>query len=214
MFQIMMMFLEKNEEFTGQNSNWTTFRINYLRLCWGPYRPMMEGSFIPTPKWIFAKHAVVNIRCSDDHNSFQYSVLVGMNLINSFARRTTKCRSSQYAPFMKMLNINGIPTPVHSSYIDMFEKQNPEISVNVQYYIESKRDIIIIRTSKFGSLRKFHVNLLMITDRDNFHYVNIESLSRLHGHHGTSRCRSKRHFCQYCLHGFSRDYYLRKHLQI
>ena len=66
-FQIMMMFLEKIEEFTGYNSDWTTFRINYLRLCWGPYRPMMEGSFIPTPKWIFVKHAVVNIRCSDDH---------------------------------------------------------------------------------------------------------------------------------------------------
>ena len=138
-FQIMMLFLEKIEEFTDQNSDWTTFWINYLRLCWGPYRPMIKGLFIPTPRWI---------------------------------------------------------------------------SVNVQYYVENKQDIIIIRTSKFGSLHKFHVNLLMITNRDKFHYVNIQSLSRLHDHRGTSRCHLKRHFCQYCSHGFSRDYYLREHLQI
>jgi len=68
-------------------------------------------------------------------------------------------------------------------------KQNPEISVNVQYYLENKRDIIIIRMSKFGSLRKFHVKLLMMTDRDKFHYVNIQSLLRLHGHRGTSKSR-------------------------
>jgi len=128
-FQITMMFLEKIEEFTGQNSDWTTFRINYLRLCWGPYRPMMVGSFIPTPRWLTLKHAVVNIRPRrfDDHDSFQYSVLAGINLINCLTRRT-KCRSSQYTPFMKMLNMNGTPIPVHPSYIDLFEKQNPEIS--------------------------------------------------------------------------------------
>ena len=145
------MFLEKIEEFTGQNSDWMTFRINYLRLGWGPYRPMMEGSFIPTPSWITLKHAVVNIRCFGDHNSFQYSVLARMNLINTVACCTTKGRSSQYMPFMKMLNMNGIPIPAHPSYIDLFEKQNPQISVNVQYYLENKRDIIIIHTSKFVS---------------------------------------------------------------
>jgi len=154
------MFLEKIKEFTGQNSDWMTFRINYLHICCGPHHPMMEGSFIPTPRWITLKHAVVNIRCFDDQNSFQYSVLAGMNLINSVAHRTTKGRSSQYMPFMKMLNMNGIPIPVHPSYIDLFEKQNPEISVNVQYYVENKRDIIIIRTSKFSSLCKFHINLV------------------------------------------------------
>jgi len=80
---IITQFMEKMGGFSGQNSDWIISQINYLPLCWGCYRPLMAGTFIPTPKFLESKHALVNIQCFDDDNCFQYSVLAGMNIIKS-----------------------------------------------------------------------------------------------------------------------------------
>ena len=92
---IIAQFMEKIDGFSGENNGWIIFQMNYLRVCWGYYQPLMVGPFIPTPKWRALKHAIVNVQCFDDFNSFQYLVLAGMNLIKSGAHRN-KCRSSQY----------------------------------------------------------------------------------------------------------------------
>jgi len=63
---MISQFMENIDGFSGQGSGWIVSQINYLRLCWGSYRPLMTGTFIPTPKWISKKHAVVNVQCFDD----------------------------------------------------------------------------------------------------------------------------------------------------
>jgi len=47
---LLMQLLEKVEAFSGQNSGWTVSKVKYLRWCWGAYRPLEVGTFIPTPK--------------------------------------------------------------------------------------------------------------------------------------------------------------------
>jgi len=98
--------------------------------------------------------------------------------MNVFAAANNKFCASQYIAFMNMLNMDGIQTPVHLSSIDKFEKQNPDTSVNV-LGLDDDRYIISIRTSKFCSQHKYHVNLLMLTDQNKFHYTSVQSLSRL-----------------------------------
>ena len=169
---IIAQFMEKIDGFSGQNSGWIISQINYLRLCWGCYQPLMAGTFIPTPRWVALKRAVVNIQSFDDANCFQYSVLAGMNLTKSDHYNHHKCRPSQYT---HMLNMNGIQTPVSVSSINKFEKQNPEISVNV-LYLDDNRDIVPIHTSKFCNQCKYHVNLLMLTDTNKFHYTIISQI--------------------------------------
>jgi len=68
-----------------------------------------------------------------------------------------------------MLNMNGIQTPVPLSSIDKFENQNPDVNV---LYLDN-RDIISIRTSKLCNQRKYHVNLMLLTDQDKFHYISV-----------------------------------------
>jgi len=204
---IISQFAEKIDGFSGQNSGWTVSQIKYLRLCWGCYRPLMAGSFIPTPKWIASKSAIVNVKCVDDNNCFQYSVLAGMNVIKS---GRNIFRPSQYKQHIQMLNMNGIPSPVPLSQITKFENQNPEISVNV-LYIE-KQEIIPIRTSKFCQKRKYHVNLLMLTDGDKFHYTCVRSLSRLVAHRTNHKCKT--YVCHNCLHPFSKEDILNKHISL
>ena len=188
---IIAKFMKKINDFNGhQNIVWIISHINYLHLCWGCYQPPMTGSFIPTPKWILTKRAIVNVLCFDD-NSFQYSVLVGMNLLISQAHN--KNYPSHYKRFMHLLKMDGIPTPVHLSSIDKFENQNCKISVNVLRPDDNDRDIISIHTSKLCSYHKYHVNLLILIDRDKFHYTSIRSLSRLFAH------RTKHAGKKYCV---------------
>jgi len=63
---IVSQFNEKIDRFSGQGSGWIMCQINYLQLCWGSYRPLMASTFIPTPKCIASKRAVVNVQCFDD----------------------------------------------------------------------------------------------------------------------------------------------------
>ena len=204
---VIAQFMEKIDGFSGQNSGWIISQINYIRLCWGCYRPLMAGTFIPTPKWLASKKAIVNVQCFDDDNCFQYAVLAGMNVLKSGSK---KYRPLQYRPYMHQLNMDGIQTPVPLSSIDKFEKQNPDISVNVLYLED--RDFIPIRTSSFCSKRKHHVNLLMLTNQDKFHYTSIQSLSRLVG--DRTKHNGKTYVCQCCLHPFSKEDLLNEHLLI
>ena len=175
---IIAQFANKIESFSGQNSGWIISQIKYLHFCWGCYRPLMAGTYIPTPKWLSVKRAVVNVQSTDDLNCFQYSVLTGMNVIKCCGPHDKKCRPSQYKPYLHLLNMNGIQSPVALSAINQFEKQNPEICVNV-LYLDDEHQFVPIRTSKFCNQRKHHVILLMLTDQDKFHYTSVQSLSRL-----------------------------------
>ena len=109
-------------------------QVKYLRLCWGTYRPLEVSTFIPTGKHIAEKKAVVNIRSLDDY-CFQYSVLAGMNLVSVNTHQYChKERAYIYKPFMLMLNMDGIQSPVPLSSIGKFESKNPDISVSVLYH--------------------------------------------------------------------------------
>lgn len=69
----------KIDAFSGRNSGWTVAQIKYFRLCWGQYRPMNPGSYLPTPKSISVSKAVLNIQNFTDHDCFQYSVLAALH---------------------------------------------------------------------------------------------------------------------------------------
>jgi len=101
---VLNQFLEKVDAFSGQNSGWTVTKADYLRLCWGSYRPLEVGTFIATPKFIAGKRAVVNIKSSD--NCFQYSVLAGMNLV-SIGPNHHKDNAYTYKPFVHLLNMES-----------------------------------------------------------------------------------------------------------
>jgi len=199
---VISQFMEKINGFCGQGSGWIVCQINYMRLCWGSYQPLMAGTFIPTPKWIAAKCAVVNVQCFDDTNCFQYSVLARMNVIKSSYHG--------HKLYTNMLNMDGIPNPVPMSYIGKFEKQNSDISVNVMYLDDP--DIVPIQTSKFTNQRKFHVNLLVLTNDDKFHYVSIQSPSRLIGNR--TKHKGKGCVCHCCLHIFCKEADVNDHLRV
>ena len=161
----------------------------------------MAGTFIPMPKSLSSKKAMVNDKCVDDDNCFQYLILAGINVLKSGYQ---KCRPSQYKQYTYMLYMNGIRTPVPLSQITNFENQNLEISVY--------EDIIPTRISKFCQKCKYHVNLLMLTDGTKFHYTYVHALSRLVGNRNPHR--HKMYVRHYCLHPFNTEDNLNEHVPL
>ena len=104
--------------------------------------------------------------------------------------------------------MTGIETPVALSSIPKFEDRNPTISINVLVY--EKKDLIPLYTSKFCNQRPHHVNLLLLSKGDKFHYTLITSLSRLVG--DRTKHHPKSHVCPYCLHPFAYKHCLQNHL--
>ena len=91
--------------------------------------------------------------------------------------------------------------------IDKFEKNNPDIAVNVLYLHrpkegKSKSKITILRRSDGNTSRSKVVNLLLITDGEKSHYTAIKSLSRLLGREN-SKHKGKYYFCMNCLNAFN-----------
>ena len=96
---------------------------------------------------------------------------------------------------------NRLEFPVSLNKIDRFDKDNPDIAVNVLCEEEKKKKIYICRKSKFNDRSKV-VNLLLITEREKRHYTAIKSLSKLLGSLN-SKNEHKRHFCVNCLNSFN-----------
>ena len=104
----------------------------------------------------------------------------------------------------KRLNFDGTEFPVNLTYINEFEKENPEISVNVLGY--ENKNIFPLRISELLE-REHEVNLLLL---ENKHCVLINDLSRLlssqiSGHDG------KKFFCLSCFNPFTTKEVLDKH---
>lgn len=64
--------------------------------------------------------------------------------------------------YSRRINFYGIRFPVKTEDISKFEKQNPDISVNVYQYIS--RDIYLHRISEFKAVN--HFNLLIIGENN------------------------------------------------
>jgi len=91
------------------------------------------SSFLPTPRCIYVKRAVVNIK-NDDEYCFLYSILAGFRV----DLKTHPNRVSQYKRRLSELNYDGLEFPLKFHDVSKFEKQNPDISVNVFVYPISK----------------------------------------------------------------------------
>ena len=147
--------------------------------------------------------AIINIRNHNSNDCFQYSVLAAVHPATNHPTNPYT-----YNKFMSELDMTGIETPIVLSSIPKFETQNPSISINVLVY--ERKKLIPIYTSKFCNQRPHHVNLLLLSKGDKFHYTLLKSISRLVG--DRTHYNGKTFVCPCCLHPFSLEHCLQNHL--
>jgi len=182
-------------EYQREGSGWQLHKVLHLDLGVVAYKPVEGASYLPLPKKIKNKKAVLNVR-NDDLKCFLWSVLAAKHPID---RRDNANRVNHYKPYESELNMAGIDYPVKIDQVKKFERQNPTISVSVFGYEENELFPLYITKDK----KELHVNLLLYSQDTRRHYCLIRDLDRLLS--SITRHDGRMYHCNYCMHGFVRQ---------
>ena len=188
--------LETLEKWTHRGSGWVVDHVSTLWLDIARYQPLRGGSYIPLPAAVQNKKAVVNVKNTDDQ-CLRWALRSAMFPVVKDPQRPTKY------PKEDGLVFTGIDTPTPISQISEVEKQN-HLAINVFGW---DKGVIIHRLSEQPAGGT--INLLLIEKAGKFHYTWIKDLNRLL--YDQSKYQHRKHFCERCLHGYTREDLLEAH---
>ena len=196
--ELFQFIYTKFQEFEREGSGWSLDPIVSVEVHTAVYDPLAGRSYIPTPKKLKDKKAIVNVQ-NNDNKCFLWSVLAHIHSVN-----THPYRINHYLKYEHELNVKGIKFPVTRDQIKTFEANN-NISINLFGYENEK--VVPLYLSKFDFERK--INLLLISIGEKRHYCLIKNFSRLMG--DRTKHKHKQFYCFNCLHGFSKEDLLKQH---
>ena len=116
---------------------------------------------------------MINLQ-NKDEQCFKWAVIAALHHeeIKKDNQRIPRLR-----PYESLYNWEGFQFAVSKKKIDKFEKNNPDIAVNVLF--SKKKNIYAARRFECNMKCKKQSNLLMIADGENRHYTAIKGVSRL-----------------------------------
>ena len=189
------------QNFNQRGSNWRFQRVLSLDIHFTDFQPLRGSTFLPLPRKIKTKKAVINMK-NDDDQCFKWSVVRALNPVDIHPERITNELKDQ----SERLDWSGLKFPVKLNHIVIFEKFNPSISINVFGFED--RVVYPLRLSKRRSEQT--INLLLISDEEKQHYCLIKSLSRLLSSQMSKHDHVKS-FCLNCLNHFPNEEKLQIH---
>lgn len=150
--------LKKVEEFEIEGSGWTFHSIIELKVDCNQYDVLGGGTYIPLPKILSDKKAIINV-LNVDNKCFMWAVLSALYEPNNNAQKVAK-----YYRFQNELNFTGIEFPVELKNIQKFEQLNPKISINVYMFDKKKQRVYSVRLTK--TKKEHHIHLLLLSEID------------------------------------------------
>ena len=200
---------ESLEKWTNKGSGWVVNRIETLWLNIARYQPFRGGSYLILPEYLKNKKAIINVKNKDD-NCLRWAL---RSAIFPTPHGKHPDRPTSYPQEEDGLDFNGIQAPTPVSQIEKVEKQN-NLAINVFGWEEEK--IIIYKMSKQSDSIP-RINLLLFSRKweegeemvEKWHYTWIKDLNRLL--YDQSKHHERKHFCDRCLHGYSREDLLKSH---
>ena len=191
---------EKIANFQREGSGWRFRQVIHLEIHMNKYEPLSGSSYIPLPKHLQTKKAIINVQNKNDNQCFKWAITSAIYPVEKNTERLTK-----YVENSKNFNWDGINFPASLRDVDKFEKLNPTVTVNVFGY---EKDIYPLRISKKANPST--VNLLLISEGENQHFTWIKAMSRLLTSQ-TNTDAHKRHYCLRCLNSFHTAESLQRH---
>ena len=193
---IIDRFQESIDKAVLRGSGWSQGKVEELELRITKYNPIRGKSYIPLPKEISDKKAVLNIKNTDE-KCFMWCVLAHL-----FSKKSKDHpeRVSHYTEHVSKLNWTGLTYPITPEGIDKFEEQNP-VTVNVYWWdpVEKLKPLKISPNAPTfdDTDLKHHVDLLLIGGGNQQHYTLIRNMSRLIGF--TTKHDGAQFLCRRCL---------------
>ena len=186
----------------------------YLNIA--KYEPLKGSSYIPLPKALADKKAIINVKNKDNKWLF-HAINSALNLASDHSDRL-----SNYPDYSSYLKTDGVDFPTPISQISRVEKQN-NLAINVYGATVSpklkKINVFPYRISEQPKERH-RINLLFLSEDDEaaenpakkttkYHYCWIKNLNRLLYDQNRHKCKT--YFCDRCLYGFTKEDLLIQH---
>ncbi|XP_068728071.1 uncharacterized protein [Montipora capricornis] len=192
--------LNKIAQWISEGSGWTIESINKNYLNVIKYEPMKGSSYIKLPTELRnSAKGLINMK-NEDNECFRWCHIRHLNPQDKYPQRIKKS-DKQY---VDNLNYQGIEFPVTTKQYNKIEKQN-EININVFGYEDKQPYPIYVSKEKYED----HLNMLLITENENKHYVLIKDFDKLL--YNQKKHKERKHFCMYCLQCFSSERVLTNH---
>ena len=184
----------------SEGSGWTIESINNHYLNVVKYEPMKGSSYIKLPTELRnSAKGLINMK-NEDNECFRWCHIRHLNPQDKYPQRIKKVDKQ----FIENLDYSGIQFPVTVKQYNKIEKQN-EININVFGYEDKQPYPIYVSKEKYED----HMNLLLITENKNNHYVLIKDFNKFM--YNQTKHKERKHFCMYCLQCFSSERILTDH---
>ena len=194
--------LENIAKYSSNGSNWRVSSILKMDINVINYNPLSASSWIELSNPLKEKKAIINMQ-NNDNECFKWCVTRALNMKKKNNERIDKDLIEKSKEF----HWEGVEFPVKLDQIKKFEKNNANISVSV-FGFEDKKFHPLKKLKNFN--RKYHIDLLLISNETTNHYCLINNFSRLISS-STSKNEHKKYFCRNCLQGYYSKEALAKH---
>ena len=192
--------LNMTAKWISQGSGWTIQSVDNHYLNIVQYQPMKGSSYIELPQELrHHRKGLINMK-NEDNECFRWCHIRYLNPQNKDPQRIKRTDKE----FIKKLDYSGIEFPVATKQYNKIEKQN-EININVFGYENKQPYPIFVSKEKYDR----QMNLLLITENENKHYVLIEDFNRFM--YNQTKHEHRKHFCMHCLQCFSSEIILNNH---
>ena len=187
-------------QWISEGSGWIIESVDNHYLNIVQYQPMKGSSYIKLPQEL--KHhrkGLINMK-NEDNECFRWCHIRYLNPQDVHPERIKKIDKE----YINQLDYSEIEFPVTTKKYNKIEKQN-EININVFGYENKQPYPIYISKEKYEK----HMELLLITEDENKHYVLIKDFNRFM--YNQTKHEHKKHFCMHCLQCFSSEEVLNNH---
>ena len=195
--------LNQISQWISEGSGWTIQYVNSHYLNIVKYKPISGSSYIKLPSELRnSKKGLINMK-NEDNECFKWCHIRHINPQEKYPQRIKKT-DKQY---VRKLDYSGIEFPVGVKHYNKIEKQN-SININVFGYEDKQPYPIYVSKEKYED----HIELLLVTEKENKHYVLIKDFNRFM--YNQTKHEHRKHFCMWCLQCFSSDRVLSNHKDI
>jgi len=205
--QVIQDIKELIEEAQLNDSGYQFVKIKSVYVNYVKYNPTKGASYIPL---LFLSKSIINPKNENDNECFKWCLAIH----NAIQQGQTKDlqRISKLKKYCDAYNLTGIMYPfvISKNNIKKIEDAN-DLSINIFHY-EQKSIYPLHISSSFTTDKTKQINLLLITDdKNNKHFTYITNYNTLINKQTNKDLHIKYH-CHYCLHGFTTQDILNKHI--
>ena len=195
--------VNKIQQWISEGSGWTIQSVDGHFINVVKYEPLRGSSYIPLPKELRnPAKGIINMK-NNDNECFRWCHIRRLLPQKKDPQRIKECDKK----YVEKLDYSGIEFPVSVKQYNKIEKQN-NIRVNVFGYEEKQPYVIHVSKEKFHSC----LNLLFLTKGEVKHYCLLKDFNKFM--YNKTKHKGRKHFCMYCLQGFSSERVLNNHKDI